>query len=893
MNTGFRSAFAALVSAVCHRLPGTLLLLPLLASAALAQTTTTVSGTVFDPRTTASSFPLPNILVYVTTNTPAPLPAGVQCLTTGALPTDAQIYTSTAVDGTFTLTGVPVNQAYTLVIQAGKWRRQWPLTVNAVPVTGLALHMPASRNDGDIPLIAIATGSADGFECVFHDMGIADTEFTDDNGVVNPGGRIHLYKGMSSPGADIGSTTPNESVLVSSATLLENYDVVMFPCQGGPTAKNSTELSNVLNYANSGGRIFTTHYSYDWLNPGAPYDSPFPPVANWSPNQNDPSPDPGIANVNTGFTDGATLGQWLYNAGATYKGLQGEIQVSTLRHDTTGVIAPTQSWLTMNSSSTGSGAVMQMTFNTPVGAPAANQCGRVLYNEYHVMNPTITVTGKAYPTECPTTTSMSAQEAMLEYALFDLSAFVQPVVVPTLTLNFAPSPLIVNQGDTADQVTITAANTSSSVAIDPSAVLTLTLPTGMTATAIADTSTTGGWSCTLATLTCTRTASIPSSTSDAVILTASVPAYPTGGLASYTGQITATVSSPTFSSNVVGTDTVIFQQTPVITWPAPASIIYGTALSGTQLNATTTVAGAFTYTPTSGAVPPVGTHSLSTTFTPTDTTHYTTATATNSITVLTATPTVVVSSNANPIFLSNPVTFTASVSSLGATPTGSVIFYDGATNIGTGTVSTSGAATFTTPSLTTGTHSITAVYSGDSTYNPATSAPFPQLIEDFTITVGGSGTANLGLGQNAIFPLTVSPVVGSILPGAITFAPTGMLPETSSSFSPASLTAGASSTVVYFNVSAASSFAATQPPPFGLSRALPLALGLLLLPFAARFRRQARRWQSLGLMVLASLAVLTCLTACAFNYTPKNNSVTVTATSGNLSHTATVKVTVQ
>jgi len=141
--------------------------------------------------------------------------------------------------------------------------------------------------------------------------------------------------------------------------------------------------------------------------------------------------------------------------------------VSTLRHDTTGVIAPTQSWLTMNSSSTGSGAVMQMTFNTPVGAPAANQCGRVLYNEYHVMNPTITVTGKAYPTECPTTTSMSAQEAMLEYALFDLSAFVQPVVVPTLTLNFAPSPLIVNQGDTADQVTITAANTSSSVAIDP------------------------------------------------------------------------------------------------------------------------------------------------------------------------------------------------------------------------------------------------------------------------------------------------------------------------------------------------------------------------------------------------------------------------------------------
>jgi len=344
---------------------------------------------------------------------------------------------------------------------------------------------------------------------------------------------------------------------------------------------------------------------------------------------------------------------------------------------------------------------------------------------------------------------------------------------------------------------------------------------------------------------------------------------------------------------VVGTDTVIFQQTPVITWPAPASIIYGTALSGTQLNATTTVAGAFTYTPTSGAVLPVGTHSLSTTFTPPTLrttprpqprTHHRAHRHANSGRQLQRKPHLPVESG-----------HLYGLGQLARSHThgAASFFYDGATNIGTGTVSTSGAATFTTPSLTTGTHSITAVYSGDSTYNPATSAPFPQLIEDFTITVGGSGTANLGLGQNAIFPLTVSPVVGSILPGAITFAPTGMLPETSSSFSPASLTAGASSTVVYFNVSAASSFAATQPPPFGLSRALPLALGLLLLPFAARFRRQARRWQSLGLMVLASLAVLTCLTACAFNYTPKPTPSPSPQPSGNLSHTATVKVTVQ
>src|SRR5207247_3641466 len=40
--------------------------------------------------------------------------------------------------------------------------------------------------------------------------------------------------------------------------------------------------------------------------------------------------------------------------------------------------------------------------------------------------------------------------------------------------------------------------------------------------------------------------------------------------------------------------------TPVITWANPADIVYGTALSATQLNATANVAGSFVYTPASG-----------------------------------------------------------------------------------------------------------------------------------------------------------------------------------------------------------------------------------------------------------------------------------------------------
>ena len=74
-------------------------------------------------------------------------------------------------------------------------------------------------------------------------------------------------------------------------------------------------------------------------------------------------------------------------------------------------------------------------------------------------------------------------------------------------------------------------------------------------------------------------------------------------------------------------------RTPTIIWATPAAIPYGTALSGTQLDASSTVAGTFAYTPAAGTVLAAGTQTLSVTLTPTDTTDYTTATAIVSLTV--------------------------------------------------------------------------------------------------------------------------------------------------------------------------------------------------------------------------------------------------------------------
>ncbi len=72
---------------------------------------------------------------------------------------------------------------------------------------------------------------------------------------------------------------------------------------------------------------------------------------------------------------------------------------------------------------------------------------------------------------------------------------------------------------------------------------------------------------------------------------------------------------------------------PRITWPNPAAITYGTALSSTQLNAIASVPGSFLYSPASGAVLDAGTQSLSVTFTPTDTIDYAPVTATASLRV--------------------------------------------------------------------------------------------------------------------------------------------------------------------------------------------------------------------------------------------------------------------
>src|SRR5207253_1507960 len=84
-------------------------------------------------------------------------------------------------------------------------------------------------------------------------------------------------------------------------------------------------------------------------------------------------------------------------------------------------------------------------------------------------------------------------------------------------------------------------------------------------------------------------------------------------------SVTFTPTDAANYSGAIATATItVLKASSTITWPAPADITYGTALSATQLNATASAPGTFVYTPAAGTVLDAGSHTLSVTLTPTD-----------------------------------------------------------------------------------------------------------------------------------------------------------------------------------------------------------------------------------------------------------------------------------
>ena len=138
-----------------------------------------------------------------------------------------------------------------------------------------------------------------------------------------------------------------------------------------------------------------------------------------------------------------------------------------------------------------------------------------------------------------------------------------------------------------------------------------------------------------------------------------------------------------------------------------------------------------------------------------------------------ATTTTTLASSTNPSMLGSSIMFTATVTtSASTTTTGTVTFMDGAATLGTGTLS-GGVATYTTSSLAVGQHSMTAVYSGDTSKAGSTSSVLTQTVNaaNFTLTSNPASTT-VTAGHSGTFTVTVTPQGSFTSP--ISFTCTGL-----------------------------------------------------------------------------------------------------------------------
>jgi hypothetical protein len=322
---------------------------------------------------------------------------------------------------------------------------------------------------------------------------------------------------------------------------------------------------------------------------------------------------------------------------------------------------------------------------------------------------------------------------------------------------------------------------------------------------------------------------------------------------------------------------------------------------------------------------PVGTHNLSATYSG-DSNFGVSSSSSLAVTVGRASTSATLTASSLTTTLGSSLTFTAKIASSNSeTPTGTVRFMDGSTQLGTGTLS-AGTATFGTTSLTAGSHSITAIYDGDGNYLGSTSSALSEIVFDLSVvSTGGTGSSSGGSsssgssdsgpsatvlpGGSATYTFSLSSNAGTSLPVATTLSVAGLPPGATATIGSSLWTAVTStswqlpagnalgSVALTFNVPGTT--AQTNEAPM---RKLPSALwGLVLLPFAGKLRRAGKRLSRticLLLLLAASTMAVTGLSGCAsgngyFSQAEKSYTVTITVTAGTLSQSRNVTLIVK
>lgn len=449
---------------------------------ACAQTcaSTSITGKVYDP---AGLNPLYNVYVYVPNAPLSPLPSGPTCTACQAPASgDPITSTTTASDGSFTLTNVPNGANIPIVLQLGKWRRHLTLpTVTSCSTTTPAdgfFRLPRKQGesspDDNIPQIAFTTG-CDGAECFFVGrVGIDESEFTGPTG----GGRVHIYKSGNDDGQVFPGGAGKADTFWTTGSEWMKYDIVFDACECSPfnrggAGKSDQGYVNFLSYLNAGGRAFTTHYFYNFFADESQCDgliglfgssfcygqAALPTVGQWEANTGQPfapdtpncPKDPTLGaslggnggsclTIDTGVPKGVAFAEWYQHnnpklavgGGEKY----GYVGLTDIRQDmgklsslliASGTATP---WLYAGQL----GAMYDayyFSINTPVGTHPEAQCGRAIFSDVHLDSaptPPPGSTSAVFPGYCPANPNSNdhaPNELALEFLFFDLSSCVQ------------------------------------------------------------------------------------------------------------------------------------------------------------------------------------------------------------------------------------------------------------------------------------------------------------------------------------------------------------------------------------------------------------------------------------------------------------------------------------
>ncbi len=134
-----------------------------------------------------------------------------------------------------------------------------------------------------------------------------------------------------------------------------------------------------------------------------------------------------------------------------------------------------------------------------------------------------------------------------------------------------------------------------------------------------------------------------------------------------------------------------------------------------------------------------------------------------------ATTSVGLKSSSLPALVLSGITFTATVTSNGCAPTGSVTFAVDGANVSTASIGADGTAVFNYSPQAVGTHNVVATYSGDTDDNPSTSTILAEVVQAIPTVTALGASASSGPNPQAILVASSLGSTGPVPGGTVTF----------------------------------------------------------------------------------------------------------------------------